>query len=197
MYTHAAFELTDQDTIREIVRQNGFATLFTQNEQGPEATHIPLLWIENCLIGHLARANRFFVPGQSALAIFHGPHAYISPTWYESQPAVPTWNYIAVHVTGRLYPETDENTAAHLAALVGQYEPDTTAYSYESLPTGYREKMQKGITAFRLEIEKVQAKAKLSQNHSAERRARVIAQLDKNPDTQVQQLARYMRQLSP
>lgn len=196
MYTPTAFKLTDEQAIREIVRNYGFATLITGRDSGPEAAHIPLLWSDNYLIGHLARGNEFFKDGQRALAIFSGPHAYVSPTWYESAPAVPTWNYIAVHISGALYEESTEAASAGLAALVSQYEHNSAGYSYEALPADYRERMQKGIRAFRLQIDRVEAKAKLSQNHSPERIRRVVEHLEASADQNARDLARYMRSIA-
>lgn len=193
MYTPAAFALKDFDLIKQLVRDYGFATLVAQRGDDFEATHVPLLWRDSVLIGHLARANDFFTEGQRVLAVFQGPHAYISPAWYEELPAVPTWNYIAIHVHGRLFGESDSAAAAQLEAMVKQYEGKSSVYDYLALPEDYRSKMQKGIRAFRIEIERVEAKAKLSQNHSPDRVQRVIAQLEKSADTTAQQLAQYMR----
>lgn len=181
------------DLIKQLVRDYGFATLVAQRGDDFEATHVPLLWRDNGLIGHLARANDFFTEGQNVLAVFQGPHAYISPAWYEELPAVPTWNYIAIHIHGRLFAESDSAAAAQLEAMVKQYEGKSSAYDYLALPEDYRSRMQKGIRAFRIEIERVEAKAKLSQNHSPDRVQRVIAQLEKSADTTAQQLAQYMR----
>jgi transcriptional regulator len=195
MYTPPAFALKDEALIREIVSQYSFATLVTQGETGFEAVHVPIIWQDRGLVGHVARANRFFNDGQQALAIFAGPHAYVSPTWYDSGPAVPTWNYLAVHISGTLHEESGGAVSGELTSLVGKYEQETEGYSYAALPADYREKMQKGIRAFRLEITRVEAKAKLSQNHSPERVRRVIERLETSPDQNARELARYMRRL--
>jgi len=196
MYTPPSFALSDETLIREIVADYGFATLVTQNDRGLEAAHIPLLWAPRGLVGHLARANRFFEEGLAALAIFSGPHAYVLPTWYDSTPAVPTWNYLAVHVSGTLHEETPEDTELQLSELVKRYEPNAAAYAFAALPAEYRNRMQRGIRAFRLAITRVEAKAKLSQNHSPERIRRVIERLEASTDQNARDLARYMRRLS-
>lgn len=193
MYTPQAFALNDEALIREIVAEHSFATLVTQKQNGFEAAHIPLIWEKRGIVGHVARANNFFSDGQQALAIFAGPHAYVSPSWYDSGPAVPTWNYLAVHISGTLHEERGEDVGVQLASLVSKYEQNAATYNFAALPADYSEKMQKGIRAFRLEITRVEAKAKLSQNHSPERIHRVIERLEASPDQNARDLARYMR----
>ena len=107
MYIPTSFAVTDQTKLHDFIEQNSFGLLVSQVDGLPFASHLPLLLERQtgphgCLIGHMARANPQWkhAGGQTALAIFSGPHAYISPTWYESEQVVPTWNYVAVHVYG-------------------------------------------------------------------------------------------------
>ena len=115
MYLPSAFAEFDLTKLHDFIEQNSFGLLVTQVDGLPFASHLPFLLERQTgphgtLIGHLARANPQWeqASGQSALAIFSGPHAYISPTWYEAEQVVPTWNYVAVHVCGRLRIVEDE-----------------------------------------------------------------------------------------
>src|SRR5436309_15160351 len=116
MYIPAAFAETDLTRLHDFIGQNSFGLLVTQVEGLPFATHLPFLLERpagphGTLVGHVARANSQWreAAGQTALAIFSGPHAYVSPTWYEAEQVVPTWNYAAVHVYGRVQIIQDES----------------------------------------------------------------------------------------
>ena len=138
MYSPEAFKIEDRATLHGFLRQHHFATLVTQQDGGLQATHVPLVLKEEVgeqgvLQGHLARANpqwRDFAPDKEVLVIFTGPHAYISPAWYQTSPAVPTWNYTAVHACGiaRLIEDPDDfatlllDLGALMGSLVGQTE---------------------------------------------------------------------------
>ena len=109
MYIPKAFQVSDSRVLAEFIASNSFATLISSVQGSLFATHLPLILDQSrssqgVLLGHVARANRHwqaFDGQQEALAIFHGPHAYISPSWYaSSSPAVPTWNYAVAHVYG-------------------------------------------------------------------------------------------------
>src|SRR4026207_2347198 len=121
------------------------------------------------LRGHVARANphwRYLAAGRPTLVVFAGAHAYVSPSGYATHPSVPTWNYVAVHAsgTGSLV-EDASRVKALLADLVHVYEgAGGTAWSFESLPDDYVAGMQRGIVAFEIPIDRLEGKAKLSQN---------------------------------
>ena len=175
MYIPPHFDLKDADEARTLMRARSFATLVTSGEDGaPFVTHLPLLFDEDGtphgkLVGHVARANphwRLFDRGTPSLAVFHGPHAYISPNWYTSANLVPTWNYTAVHAYGtpRILAEgTDalkvvERLAAWFEASLPR--PWTTA----GLPPGNALAQMKGIVAFEMPVDRLQAKSKVGQN---------------------------------
>src|SRR5437879_1488408 len=109
MYLPKHFEVTDEEKVNAVMLEHSFATVVTQGDGGLFASHVPVVFrpergARGRLEGHVARANphwRHFVPEREALVIFQGPHAYVSPSWYETKPAVPTWNYVAVHAYGR------------------------------------------------------------------------------------------------
>jgi transcriptional regulator len=130
----------------------------------------------------VARPNpqwRFFAPDRPVLVVFSGAHTYVSPSWYEQHPSVPTWNYVAVHAYGVPRVVQDPGRVrALLERLVRTFEegrPDP--WRMDSLSDTYIEGMMRGIVAFEIPIDRLEGKAKLSQNRSADDRARVRAQL--------------------
>lgn len=203
MYIPQRFLETDQEKIEQFIQQNSFAALISHDGTDLIATHLPLEFErENdtaYLRGHLARANRqwrTFNSTQNVLAIFNGPHAYVSARWY-NHLNVPTWNYIAVHMYGkpRLITEHDE-LYAMLKRLVDKYEataPLETRYRMENLPPDYVIKEMRGIVGIEIKIERIEAKAKLSQNRNEQDFDNVIAELEKSPDENARSLAAEMR----
>lgn len=189
MYLPQHFQVADRAWCHALIRAESFGMLAGVDEAGrPFATHLPFLLDEDrgplgTLLGHVARANpqwRYFRPDRPVLAIFSGPHAYVSPAWYEVHPSVPTWNYVAVHAFGvPSLIEEPVRVRALLARLVRVHEagrPDP--WSFESLPEGYLAGMLKGIVAFEIPIDRLEGKAKLGQNRTAADRARVRAALE-------------------
>ncbi len=168
------------------IGRHGFATLITSVDGTPFATHIPLLLDaargpHGTLVGHVARANphwRHFGRGE-ALAVFTGPHAYVSPAWYATGPAVPTWNYAAVHAYGTPAVLTDQAAVrALLARMVATYEAGAaTPWSMSTLPEEFVTRMVRAIVAFEMPLARVEGKWKLGQNRSGEDRVRTIAAL--------------------
>lgn len=167
----------DAAAARELIASHPFATLITAAADGPRITHLPLLLDEAgaALVGHVARPNPHWQALEQAdsVAVFHGPHAFVSRGWY-ADPAdnVPTWNYATVHVTGRAQLLSLEDTRAALAHLERQFEPPT-------LPPMKPDKLERlpaAVVGFRLPLVRVEVKLKMSQNKPAER-AGVIAGL--------------------
>src|SRR5262249_16798459 len=130
MYIPAAFDESDQAKLFDFIEQNSFGLLVSQVDHKPFATHLPFLLDPSCgpqgaLIGHLARANPQWreADGQLVLAVFSGPHAYVSPSWYEAENVVPTWNYVAVHVYGTFCVlHEPDSLATILRDFVARYE---------------------------------------------------------------------------
>ncbi|MEH6935013.1 FMN-binding negative transcriptional regulator [Bacillus sp. JJ783] len=184
MYISKHFTIQDEETKYEIIEQNSFATLFSQHNGAPYATHLPLLLNRETLTlyGHFARPNEQWKDSgnQQVLAVFQGPHSYISPSWYETNKAVPTWNYVALHVYGELeIVEDEQELIDSLQDLVHKYENPKSAYSLNDVDPNYMEGLSRGIVGFKIKINKIEGKAKLSQNHSVERRELVIEELEK------------------
>ncbi len=196
MYVPAHFSESDPAIIERLIRDNGFALLVSGQGADMVATHLPLTYHpeQKALRGHVARANghwhQFETPGP-ALAIFSGPHAYVSPRWYQPGPSVPTWNYEAVHVygTARLV-QGEAELRPFLEALAAQYDPE---WSMADLPEKYFSGLARGIVGIEIAIERIEAKRKLSQNRPAADVEGVIAALDTGNDTD-RALAAAMRQ---
>ncbi len=178
MYVPAQFRETRPELLHDAMRRIAFATLVTTGEGGVDANHIPMLLDDtnSILRGHVARANpvwRDLKPGAPALAIFLGPHAYVSPSWYPSKAetgrAVPTWNYLTVHARG---PLTLFDDAAWLRAHVGELSATHEAgraepWSPSDAPASYIDGLLRAIVGFELAIAGLEGKWKLSQNRSA------------------------------
>lgn len=202
MYLPASFAEHDRERLFELMERESFATLVSQVDGRPFATHLPLLVDRAAgpcgrLIGHVARANpqAAAAEGQEVLVMFQGPHAYVSPRWYAEENVVPTWNYVAVHAYGQLHVIDDPaETFQVLADYVARYERAEEGGWQFDPATEFARRMAAAVTAFRIDLERLEGKWKLSQNHSADRRQRVIAALEAQPDENAQAIARLMRQ---
>ena len=181
MYCRPVFNEPDPARIRALIEANAFGLLVTHGKRGLEASPIPFVVKPEgegfTLAGHLAAGNPQcdMLDGSDALAIFGGPHAYISPSWYGVQPAVPTWDFAAVHVSGRLEPVGDPN--AIMADMQQLATMDPNGFDVAAMEPGYRACMISGVRAFTLRPAKVEAQWKMSQNRSAGDRVRVIEAL--------------------
>ncbi len=176
MHIPKAFAGGDPAAIHEVIAQNPFATLVTLDGQEPFATHLPLLHFPGpdspgILVGHVARANpqwQHLQTDRDVMAIFHGPHAYVSPSWYETQPAVPTWNYVAVHAYGRARLITDAaEVRSRLRELTAHFEAGLPRPWIHDLPEDYWQRMTQALVAFEISLTRLEGKFKLNQNRSA------------------------------
>jgi transcriptional regulator len=205
MYIPAAFAEADLKRLHEFIEQNSFGVLVSQVEGLPFASHLPFLLdrtagARGTLVGHVARANPQWreAAGQTALAIFAGPHAYVSPTWYEAEQVVPTWNYTAVHAYGRV--EVVEDPKALLDIVqrsVRVYEqamPRPWSFDPASPFVG---RLLAQVVGFRIEVERIEGKWKLNQNHPVERRRKVIRALQQRDDASARAVAALMRGMLP
>jgi transcriptional regulator len=204
MYIPSAFRIEDNKTLHAFIQRFGFATLITAAAAGdePMVTHLPLLLDPDrgrlgTLIGHVARANPHWQADHSAhssLAIFHGPHAYISPSWYRSPaPAVPTWNYAVVHAVGKLsLMHEADRVLAVVRALSRQYEP-TPAPRHNQLSPDAETKLLGAIVAFEMPIVRLEGKFKFSQSRDREDQIGAIEGLEKQGDAESLALAAFAR----
>jgi transcriptional regulator len=182
MYIPKPFRIENHAELHAFIRENSFATLITMEENGaPFATHLPFLVDAGAgetgmLRAHMARANpqwQHFQAGREALVVFQGPHAYISPSWYEAQPAVPTWNYAAVHAYGTPRLLDASGLKSLLYATVALYEGvGAESWQFEMGPE-YVEQMMRGIVGFEIPIARLEGKLKMSQNRSETDRRQV------------------------
>lgn len=193
MFTPSVFCQSDTAAILELCKRHGFATLITGSGGHAFITHIPLL-VDSMddgrfrIVGHVAKANPHagaLEAGRDTVAVFLGPHAYISPSWYRHEPRVPTWNYAAVHFHG--VPQAISEPAAvadSVARLTAKYETlvnPASPWGFDpSRPEVVRE--LKAIVMFQMETETVYAKFKFNQNHPAESRQSVADALITSTD---------------
>jgi transcriptional regulator len=183
MYTPASFVENDLSVLHSCIEENSFATLVTTNSGGPVVSHLPLLLDRDAgpngtLIGHMAKGNSQWreITDSAALAVFHGPHAYISPGWFKEQNVVPTWNYVAVHVTGKVkLVEEPSELLDIIRRYVEVYEASMPEpWQLDSAEPEFIEKLLDAIVGFTIEIDSLEGKWKLNQNHSEERRQKVV-----------------------
>jgi transcriptional regulator len=191
MYIPRRYEEKDAEKVYAFIRENSFAILVTVLDGLPVATHIPLLLEKGAdgrdvLVGHIARGNeqkQTFADGTKVLAIFPGPHAYISPRWY-TKMNVPTWNYMAVHVYGALSVIDGEELRAALSRLVDNYEQHLPKPVHiEEIGDKQVAAEMKGIVGFRIVVEDIQAAYKLSQNRDEGSYHEVVRQLEGGDET--------------
>jgi transcriptional regulator len=194
MYLPSHFEQHDTATLHALMRAHPLATLVSTGPEGPTADHVPLAFdagagAHGALLGHVARANPLWAAaaGSPVLAVFHGPQAYVSPSWYPGKATthkvVPTWNYAVVHAHGMLEVVED---APWLRALVGRLTahheaPRPTPWSVDDAPDDYVQQMLRAIVGIRIPIERLIGKWKVSQNRSAADRQGVADGLGEHP----------------
>jgi transcriptional regulator len=203
MYVQPSFGETDPDKLLELAARYPFATVITPGAAELWVSHVPLLVRRRdggvVLVGHLARANAHWEAmegGALTTAIFHGPHAYVSPTWYATSPAVPTWNYVVVHATGKTRVHHDgPELAGLLRELTAEYEGrQSGAWSPDRLPDDFAQPMRGAIVGFEIAVDRLEGKLKLSQNRSAEDRRGVRAALEAQMSEDSRAIAALMRQ---
>jgi transcriptional regulator len=205
MYIPTAFEETDKDNLQGFIEANSFGLLVSTQGAEPVATHLPFLLERDagphgCLVGHLARANPQWhdLDGQQVLAVFSGPHAYISPTWYESENVVPTWNYVAVHAYGTFRLVDDpEGLTRILTAMVATFERALPQPWSVDTASDYFQRLVRAVVGFRIEVSRLEGKWKLNQNHPTERRQKVIRVLESSNDPDAKEIARLMTESLP
>jgi transcriptional regulator len=185
IYRPEAFRQDDRVTLLAHVAAYPFATVITRCEADLTVSHLPLLVDAQggVLRGHLARENpqfHDFEAGSETLAIFQGPHAYVSPSVYEDQPSVPTWNYVVVHARGRGRLVDEPALRGILDALVARFDP--TGWRLEA-PEDYVRSALGAIAGFEIRIEQLEGKWKLSQNRSLNDQRRVAAWLEGGDET--------------
>jgi len=200
MYTPKLYREEDRSKILSFLQENDFVTLVCHDGRRPAASHLLVEVIEEgerlLVNGHMSRANplwKTFESNPEVLVIFQGPHTYISPTWY-NHVNVPTWNYQAIHVYGtpRLVTEYQE-TYQLLKRLIDRHER-SGHYKMESLPDDFVEKEIRGVMAFQIEVTRIEANYKLSQNRNDEDYLNIVTHLENREDELSHGVAEAMKQ---
>ena len=187
MYIPKHYREEDRDRILEFLKQNNFPALVTYDGEKPIATHLPVEMVEAkagelTILGHMSRANPQWKSfgRQEVLLIFQGAHTYISPRWY-NHVNVPTWNYMMVHVYGQVRLVEGDDLYSLLSRLVKKHEVQT-AYSLEGLPEDFVQKEMSGVVGFAVDVTRVDAGYKLSQNRNDADRKNIVRELEKRGD---------------
>lgn len=201
MYIPACFKNTDLNEVRDFLNKNSFGILVSRNDSKFLATHIPLELDKDengkdILVGHISKANpqwKNFTNDSQILAIFSGAHSYISSSWYDHEN-VPTWNYIAVHIYGKIKIIEGEKLINALKKLVDKYEANSDKpVAVEKMSEKFISKEIKGIVGFEIEINEIQSAYKLSQNRDANNHKNIISELDKKGDCNSHVIAEEMK----
>jgi transcriptional regulator len=202
MYIPKLFLNENTEEIEAFIHQNSFGILISTQDNLPVATHIPIeLNTKNgtkFLRGHLAKANlqwKSFLENSEVLAIFTGPHTYISSSLYQQRTEnVPTWNYVAVHVYGKIRIVSEQELWQSLKELVDKYEKfSEKPVAIETMSEKMVENQMRAIVGFEIEITDIQAKYKLSQNRNAEDYKNVVNHLQNSTDQITQQVGEMMK----
>ncbi len=201
MYIPNHFRHQNIEEVKAFLQQNSFGILVSQVNGRPWATHIPLELEVNgegkeVLVGHISRGNKQwkeFEQNEEVLAIFNGPHTYISSSWYDHEN-VPTWNYIAVHVYGTIRIIEGKELLNSLKKLVNKYEAHSThPVTVEGMSENFLDRELKGIVGFEIGITEIQAAYKLSQNRDTKNKMNIVAELEKRDDHDSNQIAGRMK----
>jgi transcriptional regulator len=201
LYNPPHFAHDERAAMLRVIGEHPFATLITPTAGEPFVSHVPLLHEADgsehgALVGHFARANPHHEAAGAveSIAVFHGPHAYVSPSWYgEPDKMVPTWNYVVVHAHGRIIPYADTADLLRvLASLTSRFEGPRDAPWRFAMAEPQRSAMLRAIVGFRMPIRRMVGKFKLSQNRSAADRARVVAGLRGEPWPESAATAQWM-----
>ena len=189
------------------MRENGFATVVTAADGVPFASHVPVLVDGDGaagglkIRGHVARANphwKQLANGNPVLVMFHGPHAYVSPSWYAPDPqSVPTWNYAVVHAHGHAALLAPADLRTLLKDLVDAHErASAQPWRFDSMPAEYVDRLLGAIVGFEIAVERLEGKLKLSQNQTPDDQRRVREQLATSTDPVARDVARWMELLT-
>ena len=200
MYTPEIYKNENQEEIKKFLQENSFGILINQTNGKLCATHIPLELETNeegneILYGHISKENpqwNGFIDNDQVLAVFSGPHSYISSSWYDHEN-VPTWNYIAVHVYGKIKIIEGEAVIESLKKLVDKYEQNSKNPVCVADLSKKTMMQTRGIVAFEIEITEIQATRKLSQNRDEKNHQNIISELEKTEDFQAIAVANEMK----
>jgi transcriptional regulator len=198
MYVPGYYKNTNAEEVKDFVRQHSFGTLVSHTGEKLWGTHLPLELTTDgkFLHGHMSKGNQQWKNvhnDDEVMAIFTGPHTYISSSWYDHEN-VPTWNYIAVHVYGRLRVIEGDELFQSLKSLLDRYEKDSERpVSMESMTPEYLQKSLLGLVGFEITITNIEAAYKLSQNRDQKNHGNIIGELEKRKDNDSHLVAEEMK----
>lgn len=203
MYIPRFFKVDDIVKVNAFIQQNSFGILINQVDGKPWATHIPFVLEKNAsnediLFAHIAKANKqwqTFQEDQEVLVIFQGPHVYISSSWYDHEN-VPTWNYTAVHVYGKIKIIDINTLYQHLSKLVDKYEEgNENPVQVSAMNSDMLKQQMSAIVGFEIHIREIHAAEKLSQNRDEKNYKNIVAELEKKGDKDSLEVAKAMKNL--
>ncbi|WP_289118348.1 FMN-binding negative transcriptional regulator [uncultured Idiomarina sp.] len=196
MYIPKNMEMTETGAISKFISDYGFGILVSPDLSG---THLPFIFEPEegdlgCLYGHFGRSNPHWetIENQRVMVIFNGPHSYVSPSWYQSKPAVPTWNYAAVHCYGVVMLLNEEENEQAMNQLVAKYEPELLETT-ELMPPDYQARLRKGVVGFKVLVDDIHAKEKLGQHRKVDDQAGVFSALRESTHPDAVALSSYMK----
>lgn len=199
MHIPTLYREDNREKILAFLKQNNFPAIVSFDGEKPIATHIPVEVVEDengniTIYGHMSHANPQWKTfgDQEILLIFQGPHTYISPRWY-NHINVPTWNYMMIHVYGKVRLLQGDELFALLSRLVHNHEA-SDQYSLENLPQDFVQKEIKGIVGFAIDLTRIEAGYKLSQNRNNQDHENIIGELEKRGDADSAKIADAMRE---
>jgi transcriptional regulator len=200
MYIPDLYKNENQEDIQNFLHQNSFAILVNQTNGKLWATHTPLILETNAegkqvLVGHISKANpqaESFKSNDEVLVLFSGANAYISSSWYDHEN-VPTWNYLAVHVYGKVRVYNHQQAVDFLKKLVDKYEAKSEKPVRVENLSEKTMREARGIIAFEIEITSIEAQKKLSQNRDDKNYQNIITELEKANDNQALDIANEMK----
>lgn len=198
MHPNAAFRTEDRALMEALIDEIGFGMVFATTPDGPRVAHTPLVWTQDGAIQfHLSRGNALtkHLDGTTALAVINGPEGYVSPRWYADAEQVPTWNYVALELEGRVRRMDADGLLGLLEALSAREEARVTEgqpWTLAKMPESKLRPMLGAIVGFELEIQAWRPTFKLSQNKPSEERERVAAGLEAQGSRAIAQLMRTL-----
>jgi transcriptional regulator len=202
MYAPKYHKNNDHNEQLQFIRKNSFGMLINEVNNKPWVTHIPFMLNNDGskLTSHISRGNvqwRHFSTEKELMVVFTGPHAYVSSSWYNHEN-VPTWNYIAVHVYGNVRIIEGDELKTSLKQLMDHYETGSEhPVTMEKMTPSYLEKEIRGIVAFEITINQIEAAYKLSQNREKVDYQNIITELNKKEDSNALEVAKEMEKRSP
>ncbi len=196
MYIPEEFKIEDKETIINFIKKHSFGILVTHGQEGLEATHIPFILKEQenniVLWGHLAKNNmQIEKSDKEGIIIFNGPDSYISPEWYNEEEAVPTWDYMTVHLKGSIRLCNYEETMENLPRLLKFHEINSNIPEKLNLP--FYSGMVRAIKGFYFYADGIEAAFKLGQNHSKEDQKGVISALENQNGECIEEMIETMK----